>query len=82
MIHKIAKIYKAMKRLEKKLPHLKIIPENLHTIQQKGINCWLQEQKQTWECPDCKTNYSWYQRECSQCGKDLESLKDYNKFTI
>jgi hypothetical protein len=26
---------------------------------------WLEEQKTTWECPDCQSNFSWYQRECA-----------------
>jgi hypothetical protein len=47
LIHKIVKIVKIIRRFEKKLPHLKIIPRNLTTIQQKGIHAWLEEQKTT-----------------------------------
>ena len=79
LIHHISKLVKTIMRLEKKLPHLKITPKNLATIQQKGIRVWLEEQQHTWQCPDCQTHFTWYQQECSQCGKNLETFKDYNQ---
>lgn len=61
-----------------KLPHLKIISKNLMTIKNIGVNQWLSEQDKQWKCPECQTNFSWYTANCTNCGKDLEKIKDYN----
>lgn len=61
-----------------KLPHLKIIPKNLLTIKNIGVNPWLSEQEKQWKCPECQTSFSWYTPNCTNCGKDLEKIKDYN----
>ncbi|WP_088226162.1 DUF3795 domain-containing protein [Desulfosporosinus sp. FKB] len=60
------------------LPHLQIIPKNLMTIKNIGIEKWLKEQDQVWKCPECQTDFSWYTHKCIKCGKDLDKIKDYN----
>ena len=77
LIYKIASAVKRFRKLEQKLPHLKAIRKNLDTIQKKGMQAWLQEQEELWKCPDCQTTFSWYQRKCPQCTRDLEGLKDF-----
>lgn len=79
LIHKIAKWVIRFQKLEQKLPHVKIKAHNLQTIRQKGMAAWLAEQQQIWVCLDCQTNFSWYQPQCKQCGKEIASLKDYQK---
>ena len=76
--HKFFKIVIALLNFEKKLPHQKIKPRNLQTIREKGLRAWLEEQQRVWACPDCQTSFSWYQRKCKQCGRVLDSIKDYN----
>ena len=76
--HKFFKIVVALLNFEKKLPHQKIKPRNLQTIREKGLRAWLEEQQRVWACPDCQTSFSWYQRKCKQCGRELDSIKDYN----
>jgi hypothetical protein len=77
-LHKLMNIARKLLRLNKKLPHSNILPKNVETIREKGLEYWLEEQKKIWECPDCHTAFSWYQEKCSNCGKDLEPIKDYN----
>lgn len=62
------------------LPHCKVMLRNLEFLKDHTDEEWLQQQKKRWECPGCGTPFSWYQEKCSQCGKELETLKDHNKF--
>lgn len=77
-LHKMMHFVRKLLRFYTKLPHLNILPKNVETIRVKGLEYWLEEQKKVWECPDCHTSFSWYQEKCSTCGRDLESIKDYN----
>ena len=61
---------------EKKLPHLKTIPYNQHMIHRDGVDEWLKDQKEKWQCSKCSTEFSWYQATCLECGADLHSNKD------
>jgi len=63
---------------ENQLPHWKITDKNLLTIKSQGVRQWLLDQEKIWQCPDCGTGFSWYAPACSQCGKILEKIKDYN----
>lgn len=78
LLHKITNLVKKFRKMKQKLPHCKIVSKNLETIRQKGMQTWLEEQEEVWKCPDCGTDFSWYQKTCAQCGKELEELKDYN----
>lgn len=44
-----------------------------------GVEAWLKEQEEKWQCPGCGTPMSWYARVCYKCGKEqpyrLPSLK-------
>lgn len=75
LIHHIANIVKKLQRLERKLPHLQGIPENLATIEQVGTEAWLTQQERRWTCPQCGAAATWYQSRCVQCGNPLESYK-------
>jgi hypothetical protein len=57
---------------DKKLPHLKTMPVNQGRIKEKGISTWLTEQQKQWCCPDCQTEFAWYQTECAACGKAVK----------
>lgn len=59
------------------LPHLSTVSGNMNAIAKRGIDAWLAQQEKQWQCPDCKTGYSWYAQTCSKCGKDLNELKGY-----
>jgi hypothetical protein len=70
---------KKIVKLEEKLPHLKDTLINSKRIKQVGVDAWLKEQEQSWKCPDCDGPFTWYQMNCSQCGRELDSLKQYNR---
>ncbi len=59
------------------LPHWNTVAANQESIKKQGTVRWLEEQANQWECPDCRTDYSWYAAQCSNCGKDLGELKPY-----
>ena len=63
--------------LEKKLPHLTVKKKNLVRIDEVGKATWIAEQKKQWQCPNCKTPYSWYRSTCPTCGADLNPLKPF-----
>jgi hypothetical protein len=64
--------------MRKKLPHLKSISKNQRFIQEKGLTKWLAQQEETWKCPQCNSNFTWYMKTCNTCGMELESIKDFN----
>ncbi len=63
------------------LPQIKAIPKNLKEIKRDGVEKWLENQKQKWECPQCQTSFTWQRETCSNCGRELESLKDFNNLS-
>ncbi len=71
------KILTSGESLVERLPHLKAIPKNMHTIKEKGTAYWLEEQERIWKCPDCGTPFTWYKETCSGCGRDIRLDKDY-----
>lgn len=56
------------------LPHVRMNCANLMTIREKGSDVWISEQEERWRCPDCKTVFSWYSKECGNCGKNLKEF--------
>jgi hypothetical protein len=62
------------------LPHTRVMFKNLGVIKEKGTDGWLRERERDWRCPQCGTCFSWYQDRCQECGKDLEPLKEHNKY--
>jgi hypothetical protein len=65
------------KLMDKKLPHVKSVFKNQIYIKEKGNAAWLKEQEQAWQCPHCETDFTWYTKICSNCGRELESVKDF-----
>ena len=59
--------------------HHSVILYNLNMIREKGIGSWLEYQEQRWKCPDCGEIYTWYDRECFNCGNSLVSCEDEKK---
>lgn len=70
--------FNELKNLSSQRPHLKILEKNLSAIKDTGVDKWLKEQEDKWQCPECRTNFTWYLPNCVKCGKDLDKIKDYN----
>ena len=68
--------------MKKKLPHVTLIPENQNFIKKNGVSAWLEDQERKWKCPECNTHFTWYMKECKNCGKNLESVKDFRQVRI
>jgi hypothetical protein len=60
-------------------PHHSIVLKNLRTIQQQGVQKWLDEQKKRWSCPACDERFCWYDKTCNKCGNKLNNCKDEEK---
>lgn len=54
------------------LPHVGEAPGNLEAIRRDGVEAWLAAQKRRWACPSCGAPFSWYERACPACGRDLD----------
>jgi len=78
MIYLLFKLVWKLRKLDKRLPHWKAAPGNLAAIERGGVERWLEEQRTKWSCPDCGTGFTWYREKCGKCGREVESLKDYN----
>ena len=63
--------------LSGKLPHVKLIIDNINDIKNLGAQQWLESQGRFWQCPDCHTEFTWYAVNCSKCGRPLEELKGF-----
>jgi len=53
--------------------HHQVVLDNLYRIKEIGIDAWVEEQQQHWQCSACGTRAIWYQRQCSKCGARLDS---------
>jgi hypothetical protein len=58
-----------LRRLEQKLPHIKVRKPNLAFIRQNGVDAFLAEQERIWACSGCGSRFSWYQESCNDCGE-------------
>jgi hypothetical protein len=65
--------------MQKKLPHVNSVFNNQIFIREKGNTAWLAQQKEIWKCPECGTDFSWYTKTCGNCGRELESEKEFRK---
>jgi hypothetical protein len=79
--YKLFRIVSWLVSLDKKLPHQKVRLVNLSRLKGVGTSAWRAEQQRQWTCPDCATPFSWYAKACGNCGREVESLKDYAKLT-
>jgi hypothetical protein len=49
-------------------PYHQLVPQDLKTIRQKGLEVWLTEQDARWRCPACGNKHSWHDTICPVCG--------------
>ncbi|HOX13818.1 MAG TPA: DUF3795 domain-containing protein [Spirochaetia bacterium] len=65
--------------LEAILPHIKAKFPRAERIRAVGFETWRGEQARRWACPECGTPFTWYQKTCGRCGRELEPLKEHNR---
>jgi hypothetical protein len=75
--HWLVNVVRCVAGLNRKLPHLSVIPANRAAIRDKGVAPWLKEQEQRWACPSCHAAFSWYERECTTCGRALDDVRPF-----
>ena len=63
-IHNLEKSYK-------KRDHLSLL-ENSQVVKDKGLEFFLQSEKNKWSCADCQGVISLHDKTCSECGKKIE----------
>ncbi len=56
--------------------HHSAVLSNLDRIRAKGLDAWLQEQRQRWSCSGCGHRFAWYEKLCSRCGGVLHNCLD------
>jgi hypothetical protein len=61
------------------LAHHKVAIHSLEAIKENGIQEWLKQQKERWLCSNCSYPFSWYEKNCVQCGSDLFNSVKENK---
>ena len=64
---KVTGLIRKISGLERKLPHLKFIDQNMRTIQREGLATWTKEQEIEWKCPQCGKQLTWYRGSCGRC---------------
>jgi hypothetical protein len=52
--------------------HHQVVLQNLFRIKEVGVEKWLEEQAEYWQCPACGSRTMWYQRICTKCGGAIE----------
>ena len=60
-------------------PHHSSVLKNLETIQEKGLDAWLEEQAKRWSCPECGKGFTWYESKCKECGAELYDCRAEDK---
>jgi len=48
---------------------------NLNRILEKGLEVWLEEQRARWSCENCGNIFTWYDKKCGSCGKEVKDCK-------
>ncbi len=66
-------LYRRWQSVARLVGHMRDAPPSLEAIKRDGVDTWLAAQKQRWSCPDCGAPFSWYARDCHQCGRKLSS---------
>lgn len=51
--------------------HHQVVLDNLNRIKEIGIEGWLKEQQEYWQCPKCGKRTQWYQKQCNHCGETI-----------
>lgn len=62
-----------------KWPHHSSVLKNLEAIRERGLDAWLEEQAKRWSCPECGEAFSWYRRNCRNCGAALYDCRAEDK---
>ena len=60
-------------------PHHSIVLRNLKEIKKSGLTTWMENQKDRWSCPECGHSFSWYEKTCDICNRELFNAKDEEK---
>ena len=48
------------------LHHAEVL-SNLRQLRATGIKEWVKREEERWQCPECRTAFSFYEPECSKC---------------
>lgn len=59
-------------RYTTKYPHRESPLENLQMIRKKGMDAFLEHERQQWTCPGCGRPFSVHDRKCPHCGKRIK----------
>ena len=59
-----------------KASHHSAALHNLYRIRDIGLDDWLTEQNNRWQCPECGTPFTWYEETCAACNGRLFSCRD------
>ena len=52
-------------------PHHGEVVDNIRRQKEIGLETWISEQKERWQCPQCKCVVDWYTTECPECTAPL-----------
>jgi hypothetical protein len=64
---KLTTIVRKISGIEKNLPHLRYIDANISAIKQIGLESWIKEQDEKWQCRQCGQRLTWYRESCDSC---------------
>ena len=56
--------------------HHSIVLQNLDQIRRLGLEPWLVQQRARWSCPQCGTEFAWYDRACSVCACEVSNCEE------
>ena len=59
-------------RYTSQYPHRESPLENLRMIREKGMDAFLEQERQQWTCPKCDRPFSVHDRNCPHCGQRIE----------
>ncbi len=60
-------------RYTSQYPHRESPLDNLKMIREKGMDAFLEYERQHWTCPDCGSPFSVHNRTCYKCGRNIET---------
>lgn len=62
-----------------KYPHHSVVLKNLKSVKEKGLDYWLKEQRERWQCTNCGSRFTWYDEKCNNCGETLYNCENEEK---
>ena len=69
----------ALRSFQQAHPHKRSIFRNLQTIQEQGVEQWIEAQRQRWNCANCGTRFAYYDEVCKKCGQTLYNCQNEAK---